>query len=170
VQLEQGDLKAVAETLKGAKNILLASADGQLVMAVVQGVAQQQSGRTDEAEKFAAGGRIGCVPPAPTADAPLLLKMAETYMAGGQLEAADSIIRDVARNAHDSETLLDKAKQIYLAAGREDVGAAVLKAATADVRKLNNEGVMLAQKGQYRQPSTSCWPPAVKRRTTRASS
>jgi len=150
VQLEQGDLKAVAETLKGAKSTLAASPDGQLVVAVVQSVAHQQSGRADEAAKsleeaarLRAAGAHG--------DAPLLLKMAETYMAGGQHDAADSIIKEVARNAHDSETLLDKARQIYLAAGREDVGAAVLKAATGDVRKLNNEGVMLAQKGQFRE-------------------
>ena len=53
VQLEQGDLKAVAETLKGAKSTLAASPDGQLVVAVVQSVAHQQSGRADEAARSA---------------------------------------------------------------------------------------------------------------------
>jgi Flp pilus assembly protein TadD len=85
------------------------------------------------------------------AEAQLMLKMAETCMANGRNDEADSIVREVARNAHDSEALLAKAKQIYLAAGREAAGASVLSAATGDVRKLNNEGVMLAQKGQYRQ-------------------
>jgi CheY-like chemotaxis protein/Tfp pilus assembly protein PilF len=150
VQLEQGDLKAVAETLKNSRNILQASADGQLVMAVVQGVAQQQAGKPEEAEKFLReADRLRS--DGASADAPLLLKMAETWMAGGQLDAADSLINEVARNAHDSETLMEKAKQIYLAAGREDAGVSNLKAATADVRKLNNEGVLLAQKGEYRQ-------------------
>lgn len=150
VQLEQGDLKAVSETLKNARHTLQASPDGQLVVAVVQSVAYQQSGRADEAAqslqeaaRLRAAGAHG--------EAPLLLKMAETYMAGGQHDAADNIIRHVARNAHDSEALLDKARQIYLAAGREADGASVLKSATGDVRKLNNEGVMLAQKGDYQQ-------------------
>lgn len=150
VQLEQGDLKAVAETLKNAKHTLQASLDGQLVMAVVQSVAQQKSGRPAETTKFlqeAARLRADGA----HAEAPLLLQMAATYMAGGEHEAADQIIGEVARNAHDSETLLDKAKQIYLEAGREEVGASLLKAATADVRKLNNEGVMLAQKGDFQQ-------------------
>jgi Flp pilus assembly protein TadD len=80
-----------------------------------------------------------------------MLKMAETCMASGRHTEADGIVREVARNAHDSEALLAKAKQIYLAAGREEAGASLLSAATGDVRKLNNEGVMLAQKGEYRQ-------------------
>ncbi len=150
VQLEQGDLKAVAETLKNAKHTLQASLDGQLVMAVVQSVAQQQSGRPAESAKFlqeAARLRADGA----HAEAPLLLQMAATYMADGEHEAADQIIGEVARNAHDSETLLNKAKQIYLAAGREEAGASLLKAATADVRKLNNDGVMLAQKGDFQQ-------------------
>lgn len=150
VQLEQGDLKAVTETLKAAKSTLSASPEGQLVMAVVQSTAHQHSGRADEAAKsleeaarLRAAGAQG--------EAPLLLKMAETYMTVGQHDAADGIIQEVARNAHDSESLLDKARQIYLAVGREEVGVAVLKAATSNVRELNNEGVMLAQKGQFRE-------------------
>lgn len=150
VQLEQGDLKAVAETLSNAKATLSASLDGQLVMAVVQGAAKQQAGQTDEAAKsLREAARLRSI--GAQADAPLLLKMAETCMAGGQHDVADSIVQEVARNSHDSEALLEKAKQLYLAAGREAAGASVLKSATADVRKLNNEGVMLAQKGDFRQ-------------------
>jgi CheY-like chemotaxis protein len=150
VQLEQGDFKAVSETLRNSKNTLQVSPEGQLVMAVMQGAVHQQAGNQteankalDEALKLRANGT--------RADASLMLKMAETCMTTGRHDDADSIIREVARNAHDSEALLAKAKQIYHSAGREEAGASVLSAATGDVRKLNNEGVMLAQKGEYRQ-------------------
>ena len=150
VQLEQGDLKAVSETLKNNKNTLQASPEGQLVMAVVQGAASIKSGNQAEAER-AMNDALRLTDAGIRAEAQLMLKMAETCMANGRHDEADSIVREVARNAHDSEALLAKAKQIYLAAGREAAGASVLSAATGDVRKLNNEGVMLAQKGQYRQ-------------------
>ncbi len=150
VQLEQGDLKSVAATLKSAKTALQATPEGLMVTAVVQSAMHTQTGNRVEARKAldeaavlrASGVRAG---------AQLMLKMAEACMANGRTEEADVIVSDVARNAHDSELLLDKARQIYLAAGREDAGASVLAQATADVRKLNNEGVMLAQKGEYRQ-------------------
>jgi tetratricopeptide (TPR) repeat protein len=150
VQLEQGDLKAVSETLKNNKNTLQSSPEGQLVMAVVQGAASIKSGNQAEAER-AMNDALRLTDAGIRAEAQLMLKMAETCMANGRNDEADSIVREVARNAHDSEALLAKAKQIYLAAGREAAGASVLSAATGDVRKLNNEGVMLAQKGQYRQ-------------------
>lgn len=56
----------------------------------------------------------------------------------------------MARNAHDGEALLAKAKKLYADAGRAEAGGRVLSQATAAVRTLNNEGVMLAQKGQPR--------------------
>jgi len=45
--------------------------------------------------------------------------------------------------------LLAKAKDIYAQAGRSEEGELLLKDATAEVRSLNNEAVMLAQKGNY---------------------
>ena len=51
VQLEQGDLKGVADTLKNNKSTLQASPEGQLVMAVTQGMAHIKSGNLKEAAK-----------------------------------------------------------------------------------------------------------------------
>lgn len=149
VQIEQGDLKAVAETLKKNKGTLQASPEGQLVMAVTQGMAHTRGGNLqeaakalDEAASLRANGTRG--------DAQLMLDLAGTCMAHGRNEEADAIVGEVARNAHDSDALLSKAKRIYDEAGRTDAGSGVLSAATGDVRKLNNEGVVLAQRGDFR--------------------
>ncbi len=75
--------------------------------------------------------------------------MARVCMATGRLDEADGLVSEVARNSHDSEALLAKAKRIYEEAGRSDAGTAVLSDATSGVRKLNNEGVVLAQRGDY---------------------
>lgn len=148
VQLEQGDLQAVSDTLKKNKSTLQASPEGQLVMAVTQGMAHTRTGNLpeaakalDEAASLRAGGTRG--------DAHLMLDLAGACMASGRHDEADAVVAEVARNAHDSEALLAKAKRLYDEAGRTDAGASVLASATSDVRTLNNEGVVLAQRGDY---------------------
>lgn len=148
VQVEQGDYKAVADTLKRNKSVLQATPEGRLVTAVTQGKLHVEAGRQDEAAKsideaaaLRAAGTRG--------DARLMLDLAGVCMASGRNDEADSIVAEVARNAHDSETLLAKARKLYEESGRADAGASVLASATADVRRLNNEGVVLAQKGDF---------------------
>ena len=148
VQLEQGDLKAAAQTLKQNKSTLAASPEGQLVMAVSQGMMHIQTGNLQEAAK--ALDQAASLRASGTRGEPqLMLDLASACMATGRFDEADGIVAEVARNAHDSESLLAKARKIYDESGRGEAGAAVLSAATSDVRKLNNEGVVLAQRGDY---------------------
>ena len=148
VQLEQGDLKAVADTLRKNKSTLQSTPEGQLVMAVTQGMACIQDGKLQEATKVLDA--AGALRAAGTrGDDQLVLDMARVCMATGRLDEADGLVSEVARNSHDSEALLAKAKRIYEEAGRSDAGTAVLSNATSGVRKLNNEGVVLAQRGDY---------------------
>ncbi|MFP5408019.1 MAG: response regulator [Gammaproteobacteria bacterium] len=149
VQLEQGDVKAVESTLRRNRSSLQGSPEGKLVLAVTQSKLHSRAGNQreatralDEAAALRANGIRG--------DAQLMLDLADACMVNGRNGEADVIVAEVARNAHDSEPLLEKAKAIYQAAGRSDVGANVLASATSDVRMLNNEGVMLAQRGDYR--------------------
>lgn len=147
IQLEQGDLAAAANTLKDGKTVLQETPEGQLAAAVMQGMLHTRAGRSDlaqtaldEADRLRKAGVRG--------DERLMLDLAEGCMQNGRHEACDEIIAEVARNAHDSEALLAKAKKLYADAGRAEAGNQVLSRATATVRALNNEGVMLAQKGQ----------------------
>ena len=148
VQLEQGDLKAVSNTLRQHKRTLEATREGQLVVAVTQSNVYTSEGKSVEAKKSidaAAGLRAAGA----QGDPQLMLDLASACMANGRMDEADAVVADVARNAHDSEALLEKARRIYAAAGRENVGKDVLASATSDVRKLNNEGVVLAHKGDF---------------------
>jgi len=149
VQVEQGDLDGAAETLKKNKNLLVDSPEGQLVLAVTQGMVHTRNGNMtdaakalDEAMRLRAAGTRG--------DAKMMLDLASTCMATGRHGEADGIVAEVARNAHDSDALLSKARQIYENAGRSDAGFDVLAQATTGVRKLNNEGVVLAQRGDFK--------------------
>ncbi|NDP49095.1 MAG: response regulator [Sulfuriferula multivorans] len=149
VQLEQGDLDGAATTLKRNKSTLQSSPEGKLVTAVTQSMVHTQTGKLEEAVKaldtaaeLRAAGTRG--------DAQMMLDLAGTCMASGRFDEADGIVAEVAKNAHDSEALLAKARKIYDAAGRSDVGTGVLASATTGVRQLNNEGVVLAQRGDYK--------------------
>lgn len=149
VQVEQGNLKGAAETLKDGKTVMQETPEGQLAAAVMQGMLHTKAGRSDQAQRAldeASRLRKSGV----RGDERLMLDMAESCMQNGRHEECDEIVASVARNAHDSEALLSKAKKLYADAGRAEAGGRVLSQATAAVRSLNNEGVMLAQKGQLR--------------------
>ncbi len=147
-QIESGHPDDALTTLKKARDTLQLSPEGQLVTAVVQSMANSKLGQTEAARRAldeagrlrAAGGR---------GDSRLMLDLADSCMANGRLEEADALIDEVAKNAHDSDSLLAKAKAIYAACGRTDAGESVLKQATSVVRQLNNEGVSLAHKGDF---------------------
>ncbi len=148
VQVERGDLNAAMETLKKGKLALQASPEGQLVTAVAQSRIHTRNGNEaeavralDEAARLRTNGAH--------ADGALLLDMAEGCLAHGRNELADALISVAARNAHDSEALLSKARQLFEQAGRAEEGASVLALATSEVRKLNDEGVMKAHKSDF---------------------
>lgn len=146
VQVEQGDLDGAMLTLRNNRLALQGSLEGRLTAAVVESVVYTRSGKDDAAKRALAvasklhgeGAR---------GDGRLMLDMAATCLAHGLTEQCDAIVGEVARNAHDSETLLAKARKLYADAGRGAEGNKVLSLATQEVRKLNNEGVVLAQKG-----------------------
>jgi tetratricopeptide (TPR) repeat protein len=148
VQVEQGDLDGAMDTLKKGKNLLQATSDGQFVAAVVRSLVHNKSGNTAEAEK-AMDEALHLSQSGAHGDERFMLDYADACMASGRQDQADAIIREVARNAHDSEALLAKAKRIYDQAGRSEMGAQVLSEATSAVRSLNNEAVILAHQGYY---------------------
>ena len=150
VQIEQGDIDAAGDTLKKNRSTLLSSPEGKLVTAVTQSMVHTRAGKLSDAAK-ALDAVAELRNEGARGDPNLMLDLAGACMAGGRLDEADGIVSEVAKNAHDSESLLAKARKIYDEAGRSDAGTGVLASATAGVRKLNNEGVMLAQRGDFKQ-------------------
>lgn len=147
-QVEQGNLHGALDTLKKGRDTLQLSPEGQLVTAVVQSMVHTRAGQAEAAQRFldeASRLREDGV----HGDSRLMLDLAGSYMAGGRHDEGDAVVNEVARNAHDSDALLGKARDIYARCGRADAGEQVLQQATAGVRQLNNEGVYLAQKGDF---------------------
>ncbi|MEW6678210.1 MAG: tetratricopeptide repeat protein [Pseudomonadota bacterium] len=148
VQVEQGDMAGAMDTLRKGRNVLQASPEGQFVSAVVRGIVHSKSGNKEEAERAMDEAARLSQEGARTNER-FMLDYADACMSSGRHEEADAIVREVARNAHDSESLLAKAKRIYSQAGRTAAGDALLSEATSKVRSLNNDAVILAHKGDY---------------------
>ena len=146
IHLEQGNLSGAMDTLRKGKLALQATPEGQLVVVVVHGQVHNRNGNHAEARKSldeaarlrAIGARV---------DGHFLLELAQGFLAYERHAEADATVSEVARNAHDSEVLLARAKRLYEAAGRANDVEHLLSEATREVRKLTTEGVMLAHKG-----------------------
>lgn len=122
------------------------STEGKLVAAVMTGLYQARKGNVAEAERHmreAIRHRQLGAPGKPE----LLLDMAETCLKSGLAEEAAELVSEVARNAHDSEQLLNHARRLYESVGRSGEADEVIRKATEEVARLSKQGALLAQKG-----------------------
>ncbi|HNQ03768.1 MAG TPA: response regulator [Thiobacillaceae bacterium] len=160
IQIEQGDANGALETVQKFGTLLLGSPEGRLVSAVVRGLAHARLGHVDEAskavEEAADLSRTGV-----RAGGHFMLDFVAACLATGHQEQADAITREVVRNAHDSEALLARAQALYDKAGCGADGARLVKDAAAGIRRLDNEAVIQAHKGNYARAmemlQEACW-------------
>jgi len=159
-QIGQDDLNAALDTLRQGKPLLQASPQGQLVDTVIRSMVHSKNGNHGELER-ALDEAVQLIQAGARGDEAFMLDYAHTCMTHGRHAQADAVIREIARNAHDSETLLNKVKQIYQRAGRAEAGEELISEATSAVRKLNNEAVILAHKGDFaaavEKLQSACW-------------
>lgn len=146
VQVEQGNAKSAAELINNNRKFLQASDDGKLVSAVVQARVSTEFGRPEDVRTAMADALrlrnkgLRCEPE-------ILLDMVDACVKAGMDEEAADLLTEVARNAHDSVELLDKARAIYTEAGKATQVAGILQKSTANVARLSRDGALLLQKG-----------------------
>lgn len=149
VHLDRKDPKAAQELVTVHRKLLQESKEGQLVSAVIQAQAAVQAGQTQaKTAQAALDEAIQCKRRGAQYEPELALDMVEACLALGQEDVASELLAEVARNAHDSPALLDKAKRIYSQAGKAQQVAQILQKSTAAVAKLSQEGALLLQKGE----------------------
>lgn len=149
VHLDLGNAKAAADVVTSNRKLLLESPEGRLVAAVVQAQVNALNGQIKEAragmleamQLKQRGAR--CEPE-------LAMDMVEACVKAGMDDEAAELLAEVARNAHDSTALLDKAKRIYQEAGKAEQVSDILQKSTAHVAQLSKEGALLLQKGDLR--------------------
>lgn len=154
VHLDQGSPSDAIRVIQENRKQLQESSEGKLVAAVMTGLAQSRSGNDAEATRLmleAARLREAGAEGRPE----LLLDMAEGCLKSGLEEEAAKLVSEVARNAHDSQLLIDKARKLYEEAGQADQADSVIRAATEHVTLLSKEGALLAQRGDLQGATRS---------------
>lgn len=73
--------------------------------------------------------------------------MAKACFAHGKDEEAKDLLQKLVRNNHDSVALIEKAKQIFVDAGKGDEGKSLIEGNVKEIIQLNNQGVMKAKEG-----------------------
>jgi len=146
VYLDQGDAAGAARVIQDNRKLLQESDDGKLVTSIMMGLVHTRNGNTAEAERHIKEA-LRLRDCGTQAKPELLLDMAEGCLKAGLADEAAELVGEVARNAHDSEQLLGKAKHIYSEVGKEEVAQDVIKQATEHVVRLSKEGALLAQRG-----------------------
>jgi len=79
--------------------------------------------------------------------ADLVLEMSQAYIVNGDKEKGTELIKDLVRNHHENDELLNKVQRTFSEIGMEDEGKQIIFDSREKVVQLNNQGVQLVQEG-----------------------
>jgi tetratricopeptide (TPR) repeat protein len=147
--VEQGKTTEALAAVKDMGNAFSRSSELTARQAAVECQVHVRAGNPEAAK--AALGRALVVQPTTNLDAKTALEVAQACFAGGQPEEAKNIIKTVAEDHHENDTVLAQAQAVFAAAGLTDEGTIFIEATRKRMIKLNNDAVALAKAGQLDQ-------------------
>jgi len=78
----------------------------------------------------------------------IMLDLAKAHIIMGEKDKGTEMLKNIVRGNHDNDDMLDNVRHIFKEAGMEDKGDKIIETARAEIIKLNDEGVKLAQDGK----------------------
>ena len=81
----------------------------------------------------------------------IAMDLADTCLALGKKDEADELIKQLVRNHHDNQAVLDRTRDIYEKAGFADEGNELIKDTCDEVIKVNNQGAKLLKDGKLEE-------------------
>ena len=109
------------------------------------------SGKPDEAREAANRAVEGFRSDFGQRDNAATLRLAKACFAAGLDEEARGLVDRMVRENHDDHGVLESVRAMFDELGRIEDGAALIEHAQAEVIRINNEGVMLAKSGHYKE-------------------
>jgi len=147
VQMERGKHKEALSTLRDVRTSFNGSPEAEFTAAVMESLIHTKSGDTEASAKALENAltiqKTNQIP----ADENLSLDLAKACFAHGKDEEAKDLLQKLVRNNHDSVALIEKAKQIFVDAGKGDEGKSLIEGNVKEIIQLNNQGVMKAKEG-----------------------
>ena len=77
------------------------------------------------------------------------LEMAQALFALGRQEQASDLMRDLVKNNHENVEIARQIEAVFEGANLGAEGAALIRESRQEVININNEGVVLAKKGEF---------------------
>lgn len=147
VQMGRGKLDEALGTMREMRKSFNESPDVEFSAAVMESLIHKKAGNDDAATKALDTAlelrQQGTVKPSEGAS----LDLASACLENGRDDDAKQIVEHLVRSNHDSAALIQKAKQVYVNAGRGTEGNALIDGSVKSIIALNNEGVRKAQQG-----------------------
>jgi len=78
----------------------------------------------------------------------IMLDLAKAHIIMGEKDKGTEILKNIVRGNHDNDDMLVNVRHVFKEAGMEDKGDKIIETARAEIIKLNDEGVKLAQDGK----------------------
>lgn len=147
VQLAQGKLDAALGTVRDARVSFDNSPEAAFTASVMESLVHKQAGN-EQASASALHTAIQAQQGGDfKASEDLTLDLAKACFAHGKDDEAKSLIEKLVQNNHDSQALIEKAKQVFADAGKGEEGRALVDHNVKSIIQLNNQGVLKAQQG-----------------------
>ncbi len=147
-QLACGEKAEAARTLASLRRDYKYNQEGEWMADVVDSAIQSSSGNKQAAAHLlqSAADRLGQLGKLSDDQK---LEFARACYTQGQKELGDQVTRDMVRNHHDNQSLLQKLSAMFDQVGQGDAGRQLIASSVQDIVNLNNQAVHMAQMGEH---------------------
>jgi tetratricopeptide (TPR) repeat protein len=125
------------------------SPEAAIQTAAAQSAIYKKMGQTDksEAAMAAAEQQLAALPGKVSSE--VALEVAQSMLALGKKDKACDLMRDLIKNNHENATILHQVESMFDQADIGVEGRSLIQESQQEVVAINNEGVMLAKKGEF---------------------
>lgn len=148
---DKGESQEALNVLKRSKVDFRFNPTAALHTATAESRIYQKMGKTDLAQAAMAtadqlaGQLAGKLAPE------LMVELARSHLQLGHKDKACEIFGQVIKNNHENSQLSSQIEAVFASAQMQDVGQALVQASRQEVIDINNQGVVLAKKGEFQQ-------------------
>ncbi|SCK10625.1 tetratricopeptide repeat protein [Vogesella sp. LIG4] len=147
-QLACGEKAEAARTLASLRRDYKYNAEGEWMADVVDSTLQSNAGNKQAASRLleSAAERLSQLGKLSDDEK---MEFARVCYTQGQKELGDRVARDMVRNHHDNQALLQKLSAMFDQVGQGDAGRQLIASSVQDIVNLNNQAVHMAQMGEH---------------------
>lgn len=122
-----------------------------MVAAITEGMVYSSKGDTEAAKNCMANALEMYSQNPQELSNDMALELTDLCLSSGNEQAAEDITKNLIRNNHDNQALIEKTKHIYSKSGKSDAGSALIEQTRKEIVELNNNGARLLKEGKLEE-------------------